>query len=892
MPEVLRKVGRYEILREIGRGGMAVVYLARQMDLERDVALKELAAFHASDVSFAQRFVRESRVAGSLSHPNVVTVHDYFEDDGVPFIAMEYVRRGSLRPHVPTLTLAEVAGVLEGVLAGLAHAASRGIVHRDLKPENLMVTDEGSIKIADFGIAKAFNTATARLTATGTTIGTPAYMSPEQVMGGVVGPRGDLYSMGIIAFELLTGDVPFRDEEPVAILLRHVNDPVPDVRSRRPDVDPKLAEWVSWLLAKSADDRPASAVEAWDALEEVVIGILGPRWRRESRLGTNGGPRAPLADTPSPAPFSADGAAAIPPADAPLARETAAENTEPAAADATVPAPPPTSPARRPPALRPTLVPTPPESVPVTVDGVREPPAIEPAGAVSPASDASPRRTRVRRRWLLVAFPAVAAIAGVIAAAVVLTGGETRPSAPPPPPDPEPRAADRFALTVSSGGPVYASAPGGTIVELSGKTLERRASFANAARPTALALVGTAVAPGGVLYVADSQNVSAVRGGTLAALGAVAFPGATAIAGDARSATLAAVRPARGGRLCQISIAAAGASTRCVRLGFVPSGVGVSGPSKIYVADRAAGRIVEYARRGNKLVATRRIRLGRGTQPRGRLVAEGGTLYAPIKRGIAVVDLARARVSRIALRTTPAAIAAARGRTLVAALYASDAVAIVDPRTRVTRLVRGVKRPVAVATDATGRLAYVVSSGTATVTAMDVATRRPRAGVAPARLDRRAAPPVRITGTAITPGARSVTVRVKTGGGALDARNLRVRDGEIRDGQAAVAVLRGGLTLATAAQRPQGRGGVAVRLRRIPGGAVVVLSADPAAFVNLGRPILRSGGLELTLTKRPPPPETPRRDPPASGGGTTGGGTTGGGTTGGGSTGGGTVIIR
>src|SRR5918911_4615496 len=142
-PGVLRQVGRYEILREVGRGGMAVVYLARQTDLDRNVALKELGAFHAMDPAFAERFLRESRVAGSLSHPNIVTVHDYFEHEGTPYIAMEYIERGSLRPYVGRMKFTQITGVLEGLLAGLTHAESHGIVHRDLKPENLMVTADG-----------------------------------------------------------------------------------------------------------------------------------------------------------------------------------------------------------------------------------------------------------------------------------------------------------------------------------------------------------------------------------------------------------------------------------------------------------------------------------------------------------------------------------------------------------------------------------------------------------------------------------------------------------------------------------------------------------------------------------------------------------------------------
>ena len=146
MPELVRTVGRYGILRELGRGGMAVVYLARQEDLDRLVALKELAAFHAPNADFARRFVRESRLASSLVHPNVITVFDYFEHDGTPYIAMEYVDRGTLRPYVGRMTLPQIGGVLEGLLAGLAEAEQHGIVHRDLKPENLMITSGGAVK--------------------------------------------------------------------------------------------------------------------------------------------------------------------------------------------------------------------------------------------------------------------------------------------------------------------------------------------------------------------------------------------------------------------------------------------------------------------------------------------------------------------------------------------------------------------------------------------------------------------------------------------------------------------------------------------------------------------------------------------------------------------------
>src|SRR3954463_9685948 len=242
-----RTVGAYQLLRVIGRGGMATVYRARQPDLNRLVALKELGGLRAPEPSFAKRFVREARVAGALSHPNIVTVHEYFEHEGAPYIAMEYVPGGTLRPHVGDMSLAETAGVLEGVLAGLAHAEEHGIVHRDLKPENLMVTSSGRMKIADFGIAKAtgaLQTGSFR-TETGTTIGTPSYIAPEQAMAQDIGPWTDLYSVGVIVFEMLVGRTPFYDSDtPMSIVMRHINEQIPAVSDLRPDVDPAVSDWV------------------------------------------------------------------------------------------------------------------------------------------------------------------------------------------------------------------------------------------------------------------------------------------------------------------------------------------------------------------------------------------------------------------------------------------------------------------------------------------------------------------------------------------------------------------------------------------------------------------------------------------------------------------------
>ena len=299
----MRTVGRYGVVRELGRGGMGVVYLAWQGDLERYVALKELSAFHATDPMFARRFARESRFAGSLTHANLVTVFDYFEHDGVPYIAMEYVERGSLRPYIGGLSLAQIGGVLDGLLSGLEAASQRGIVHRDLKPENVMVSAEGLVKITDFGIAKATEGANTSvlLTQTGAAIGTPAYMAPEQATAGEVGPWTDLYALGCIAYELFTGKPPFHDAKtPMAALVKHVSEPLPPAAEVAP-VDADLSDWIERLTAKAPEERWQSATDAREALEDLLVAKLGPVWRRQARLPAE--PATPVPGPATPPPF-------------------------------------------------------------------------------------------------------------------------------------------------------------------------------------------------------------------------------------------------------------------------------------------------------------------------------------------------------------------------------------------------------------------------------------------------------------------------------------------------------------------------------------------------------------------------------------------------------------
>ena len=313
---------RYEILGELGRGGMATVHLARQTDLDRLVALKELSGVASADSAAAARFLREARFAGSLSHPNVVTIHDFFQQDGTPFIAMEHVPGGMLRRYQGSLSTAQPLGVLLDVLAGLAHAERLGIVHRDLKPENLLVTADGRVKIADFGIARAIDRTrhATRLTATGTTIGTPDYIAPEQAMGAETGPWSDLYSLGCIAFELLTGRPPFADaDSSMAILLSHVNERVPAVRSVDPTVDPQLADWVGRLTAREPGERTRSAATAAAELEDIALETLGPRWRTSAALVPDLDDPVRVTRPRATAAFAASLAATLPPTRRPTA---------------------------------------------------------------------------------------------------------------------------------------------------------------------------------------------------------------------------------------------------------------------------------------------------------------------------------------------------------------------------------------------------------------------------------------------------------------------------------------------------------------------------------------------------------------------------------------------
>ena len=220
--------GRYVIERQIGSGGMADVYLATDQSLGRKVAIKILSDRYARDAAFIERFRREAAAAASLRHPNIVTVYDRGEAMGTSYIAMEYLDGPTLKEEITRrapLPEPEAINYATQALAALDAAHRQGVVHRDVKPHNMVLTDEGRLKVTDFGIARAANTQ--QMTEVGSIVGTAQYLSPEQARGLAVGPESDIYSMGVVLYEMLSGELPFTGESAVDIAMKQVSDTPP-----------------------------------------------------------------------------------------------------------------------------------------------------------------------------------------------------------------------------------------------------------------------------------------------------------------------------------------------------------------------------------------------------------------------------------------------------------------------------------------------------------------------------------------------------------------------------------------------------------------------------------------------------------------------------------------
>src|SRR3954463_12434854 len=261
--------GRYQVRSRIARGGMATVYLATDLRLERRVAVKVMHGHLADDSQFKQRFIQEARSAARLAHPNVVNVFDQGQDADSAYLVMEYLPGITLRDLLQeygSLTSQQTIDISEAVLSGLAAAHKAGIVHRDLKPENVLLADDGRIKIGDFGLARAASANTATGAAL---LGTIAYLSPELVTRGVADTRSDIYAAGIRMYEMLVGEQPFRGEQPMQIAYQHANDSVPAPSLKNPAVPAALDDLTLWATARDPEQRPRDARAMLDQLFET-----------------------------------------------------------------------------------------------------------------------------------------------------------------------------------------------------------------------------------------------------------------------------------------------------------------------------------------------------------------------------------------------------------------------------------------------------------------------------------------------------------------------------------------------------------------------------------------------------------------------------------------------
>ncbi len=268
-------LGSYRIIEQIGEGGMATVYKAYQSSMDRNVAIKVLPRQLAESEEFFKRFQQEARIVAKLEHPYILPVFDYGEENGIAYFVMRYLEAGTLKDKMNAgqLSLDEIDHIFTQLTDALGYAHNHGVVHRDLKPANVLVDLSGNLFLTDFGVAKVLESASPRLTQTAAIMGTPAYISPEQVASLPVDRRSDIYSLGVILYEMVTGRVPFVADTPLAVILKHLNDPLPPPSFVKPDISPVIEQVIVKALAKDPDDRFDTTVDfvsAWrSALNDI-----------------------------------------------------------------------------------------------------------------------------------------------------------------------------------------------------------------------------------------------------------------------------------------------------------------------------------------------------------------------------------------------------------------------------------------------------------------------------------------------------------------------------------------------------------------------------------------------------------------------------------------------
>ena len=814
-------LGRYRIEREIDRGGMAVVYLARQLDLDgREVAVKQLGSFAARDPSAARRFIHEARITGTLNHPNIVTVHDYFERDGVPYIVMEYLRRGSLHRVMSGLSVPQVAGVLEGVLAALSHAGARGVVHRDLKPANVLLTDAGGVKVADFGIAKAL-ASTEHLTLTDHVVGTPVYMAPEQARGGEITPRTDLYSVGVMAYEMLLGRPPFARREPLAILMAHAHEAPPDPRGVQAGIDPELALWLLRMLEKDPADRPADADAAWQDLEEAVVRLCGPLWRRSARL--------PVADESTreraltPAPFDADARGGT-------ARDPGATTPDPGAT----------------------------EVAPGSAATEAEHRVPTPATRARPRSGAGPAERHRRRAPGVLPVAAVAAVATVAAGAyglalVVGGGGDGAGAVTTPPPAQAPAGAttggapagappvatvaDPRPAIAAGGGGLAVSDPAGAVrlLDAAGRPSAASVPFPDAPR----AVLRT----GGLTLVGGREGVARLDGdGRLRATVGVGGQ-VVALTRDAEGVVWAAVTRGAAGRVCALE----GEAARCTDLALRPTGLAAPEMGRVVVADGEGALVDLRGAPGRQRTAGRLALAG----PAGDVVATRAAAWVAVPDGVQRVDLGAWRADAPASLPASPSDLALTPDGVVAAVPAAGAVARIPQGAGAPALVATGGRPVAVATRDdrvlvvdTGRRA-VLSLPAAGGGTPDVTARLPLGGrVAAAAL----------RSSEAQAAGRTTTWRIAVAGGRIAGRDLSLPDADPADGVAVVMLRQAGIRSGLADRRAAG---MRLTAGAAPGRVTLRFSSARGAHEAVRARVSEGGRAVLVTFTAPPPPPAP-----------------------------------
>ncbi len=271
--------GRYQLLRQVANGGMAAIYEAIDTRLDRKVAVKIMHSHLAQDDAYVSRFIREAKAAAALSHPNIVAVQDQgWNQNGVPavFLVMELIEGHTLREYLNErgrFEIKDAINYLTPILSALSAAHALGIVHRDIKPENIMISNEGRVKVADFGLAKGELIGSTMTAESSVILGSVSYLSPEQVQRGIADSRSDVYAAGIVAYEMLIGDKPFTADSPIQIAYMHVNEEVPRLRSKRKEIPQELDELIARATAKNPDDRPRTASEFLDELAQIQVNL-------------------------------------------------------------------------------------------------------------------------------------------------------------------------------------------------------------------------------------------------------------------------------------------------------------------------------------------------------------------------------------------------------------------------------------------------------------------------------------------------------------------------------------------------------------------------------------------------------------------------------------------